>query len=215
MRELLEQAVSQMTSTTSYDSRLKVEPWDYSIMEPLTQTGQPNSFLLIVGEDYLNEVQRHACYYAAKQRKRCWYLCLESTPMLNMLSMLNLASGVPRRNLLDLKVPPPYFGALNDGAAELYKADCRFSVAPPADLASIVSLAKQLRSEGIEVLLVDALHRIEFGKGRASTSTEQRWVAQALRAVAHASELTVIAGFHRLGDPFADLPSDSTFFCEP
>ena len=63
MRELLEQAVSQMTSTTSYDSRLKVEPWDYSIMEPLTQTNQPNPFLLIVGEEYLDEVQRHAYYY--------------------------------------------------------------------------------------------------------------------------------------------------------
>jgi len=132
------------------------------------------------------------------------------------LSMLGLASGVPRQDLLSLKIAPPHFGALNDGAAELYEADCKFSLAPPTDFAGIVSLAKILRKqEGVEVLLIDAFHRIVFERGRDSTPAEQRRISQVLTAMAHAGELTVVAGFNRPHVSFPDLVADSVSYCEP
>jgi replicative DNA helicase len=215
MRELVEQAVSQMTSCPSYSERPKAKPWDFAFMDFLTSNARPNQLMLVVGESYLDEVQKYAYYYATKLKKKCWYIS-ESTPMPHVLSMLSLASGIPREDLLDLKVAPPDFGTLNDGAAELCEADCRFSLKPSSYLADIVSLAKTVKKqEGVEVLLIDALHRIEYERGRTSTPAEQGLISQVLRAVAHAGELTVIAGFHRPGDPFADLASDSTFFCDP
>src|SRR5208283_5109652 len=148
---------------------------------------------------------------STKLRKRCWCLCLESTPMVNTVSMLSLASGIPRQDLVSMKVAPLNFGALNNGAAALCEADCRFSSIAPADLASFVSLAKLLkRKEGVEVLFIDSLQRIEFEPGKVPSPTEQRWISQVIRAVAHAGELTVVAGFNRPGVPFPDLASDST-----
>jgi DnaB-like helicase C terminal domain len=136
--------------------------------------------------------------------------------MLSVLSMLSLASGIERENVVDLKVAPSDFGALNDGAAELFEADCRFSLAPPRDLAALVSLAKQLKKqEGVEVLIIDALHRIELERGRDSTPSEQRSISQVLTAVAHAGELTVVAGFNRPHVPFPDLVADSVSYCKP
>ena len=185
-------------------------------MDFLASKARPNQLLLVVGENYLDEVQRYAYYYATKLKKRCWYLCLESTPLLSVLSMLSLTSGIPREDLLDLKVAPPDFGALNDGAAELYISDCRFSLAPSIDLSALVSLAKQLKKRGGgEVLFIDALHRIDLERGRASTPKEQRWISQVLRAVAHAGEIVVIAGFNRRGDPSPDLDSDTMYFTAP
>ena len=75
-------------------------------MDFLTSKARPNQLLLVVGENYLDEVQRYAYYYAAKLKKRCWYISLDSTPLLNVLSMLSFASGIPREDLLDLKVSP-------------------------------------------------------------------------------------------------------------
>lgn len=115
IQELINEAVSKMTSATSDDSRQDPRPWDCAFMEFLTANAWPNPFNLIVGENYIGEVQKHAYYYSSVLGRKCWYICLGSTPMLNLLSMLNLASGVPRRNLLDLKIPPPYFAALNEG----------------------------------------------------------------------------------------------------
>jgi hypothetical protein len=183
-------------------------------MDFLTSKARPNHLLLVVGENYLDEVQRYAYYYVTKLKKKCWYLCLDSTPLLNVLSMLKLASGIPLENLVSLKIPPPHFGAFNDGAAELYEADCRFSLVPPTDLAALVSLAKTVKKQ-VEVLIVDDLHRIEFERGRDSTPKEQHWISQVLRAVAHAGELTVIAGFNRPHVPFPDLVADSVSYCEP
>lgn len=80
------------------------------------------------------------------------------------------------------------------------------------NLAALV-LAKTVKKEGVDILFIDALHRIEFERGRASTPAEQRLISQVLRAVAHAGELSVVAGFNRLGDQFPDLYSDSTFYC--
>ena len=154
MRELLTQAVSRMTSATSYDPLDKVERWDGAFMEFMTSSGYINPFMLIVGESYLDEIQKYAYYYATKLKKKCWYLCLETEPMPNVLSMLNLASGIPLEDLLSFKVAPPTFGALNDGAAEIYKADCWFSLTPPLDLDTIVSLAKRVKKEGVEVLFI-------------------------------------------------------------
>ena len=51
----------------------------------------------------------------------------------------------------------------------------------------------------------------DFEQERASSPTEQRWISQVLTSVAHAGELTVVAGFNRFGDQFPDLYSDSTF----
>ena len=182
----------------------------------LTSNARPNQFMLVVGENSADEIQKYCYYYATKLRKKCWYLCIESTPMFNVLSMLSLASGVPRQDILSLKVAPPHFGALNDGAAELCEAECRFSQSPPIDLAAIVALAKTLsKQEGAEVLFIDALHRVQFEHGRASSPAEQRWISQALRAVAHAGELTVVAGLIRPGDQFPDLDCDSVYYCEP
>ncbi len=216
MRELVDQAVSQMTSNPSYDVRPTAKPWDCAFMDFLTSNARQNQLMLVVGENHLDEVQRYAYYYATKSKKRCWYLCLQSTPILNVLSMLSLASGIQREDLLDLKVAPSDFGALNDGAAELYEADCRFSLAPPTDLGDILSLAKMVkRQEAVEVLIIDALHRIEFEQGNDSTPKEQHWTSQVLMALAHAGELTVIAGFHRPHVPFPDLVADSVSYCEP
>jgi len=215
IRELLDRAVSQMTSTASYDRRQVPHPWPFTFMDLLTSSDHPHPFMLIVGENHIDEVHKYAYYYSSLLRKRCWYLCLESTPMASMLSMLSLASGVPRHDLLDLKVAPPHFAALNEGLAALYQTHCTFSLASPMDLTGLVSLAKTVKKQGgVEVLIIDALHRVEFEHGKVSTPTEQRWISQVLRAVAHAGELTVVAGFNRPGDSFADLPSDSTFFCE-
>jgi hypothetical protein len=215
IRELLERAVSEMTSAASCKRRPELESFDSAFMELLTQSDQANPFLLVVGENYLNEVQQHAYYYSCVLGKRCWYLSIESSPMNSLLSMLALSSGIPIEVLLSSRIPPPYFAALNDGATELYQADCRFCQTAPMDLASLVSLAKLLRrQEGIEVLLIDALHRVEFEPGRASSPTEQLWISQAMQAVAHVGELTVVAGFDSPGVPFPDLASDSTFYCE-
>ena len=215
IRELLKEAFSKMTTAASYGGQQEVEPFDSAFMNLLTQSDQPNPFLLVVGENYLDEIQQHAYYYSAKLGKRCWYLCLESTPMTCVLSTLSLSSGIPIEVLQSSRIPPPYFPAFNEGAAELYAADLTFCPLLSADIGTIVSLAKYLkRNKGVEVLLIDALHRVEFEPGKISSPTEQRWISQVLRAVAHAGELTVVAGFHLPGVPFPDLAADSVYHCE-
>ena len=57
--------------------------------------------------------------------------------------------------------------------------------------------------------------RVEFWREGASSPTEQRWISQVLMAVAHAGELTVVAGFNRPHVPFPDLVADSVSYCEP
>jgi hypothetical protein len=216
MRDLLDQTVSKMATAISDDALQDPRPWDCAFMSFLTANARPNQFMLVLGENYLDEVQKYAYYYATKLRKKCWLLSCESTPMLNVLSMLALASGIGRRDLLSLTIPAPCFAALNDALETLYKADCKFSIAPPRDLASIVCLAKTLKKqEGVEVLFVDALHRIEFEPGKPSSPTEQRWISQVLTAVAHAGELTIVAGCDRPDEQFPDLAADSEYYCEP
>jgi hypothetical protein len=51
----------------------------------------------------------------------------------------------------------------------------------------------------------------DFRQGLGFDPAEQRWISQVLTAVAHAGELTVVAGHYRPGVPFPDLISDSTF----
>jgi hypothetical protein len=61
---------------------------------------------------------------------------------------------------------------------------------------AIVSLEKMVKKKAVVVLLVDSLHHVEFEQGRPSTPTEQRCISQVLRAMAHAGELTAVAGYH-------------------
>lgn len=132
-----------------------------------------------------------------------------------MGSILTLATGIPEKVLSSGKIPPPYFPELNAGAEELYGCDCRFYDAP-RDLAGFISLAKYVKkSEGAEVIVIDALHRMEWEPGQLSNQRQHRFMSEVLRSVAHAGELTVVAGFNRLHVPFPDLASDSTFHCEP
>ena len=70
------------------------------------------------------------------------------------------------------------------------------------------------QKEGVEVLIIDALHFVEFEHGRQANETKQRRISQVMQAVAHAGELTVVAGINRPSDQFPDLASDSVFYCE-
>ena len=96
IRELLEKAVSNMTTAALYEKRQNPKPWDHVLMPFLTQSDQANPFMLVIGENYLDEVQKHAYYYSTILGKKCWYLCNESAPMACMLSMLSLSSGIPK-----------------------------------------------------------------------------------------------------------------------
>jgi len=184
-------------------------------MEFVTAADTPNPSMLIVGEDYHDQVRRHAYYFTAKLGMKCAYICLESEPMLNVRSMLSLATGIPEKVLSSGKIPPRYFPELNDGARELHHCDCWFYDGP-RDLAGVISLAKYLKkTEGAEVIVIDALHRIEFEPGKLSSPSQHRFISEVLCSVAHVGELTVVAGYNRPHVPFPDLVADSVSYCEP
>jgi len=184
-------------------------------MEFVTAADRPNPSMLIVGEDYPNQVLRHAYYFTAKLGKRCAYICLESEPLLNVRSMLSLATGIPEKVLSGGRIPPRYFPELNDGARELYHSDCRFYDVP-IDLGRLISLAKHLKTkEHTEVIVIDALHHIEFEPGKLSNPSQHRFISEVLCSVAHAGELTIVGGYNRPHVPFPDMAADSVSYCEP
>jgi hypothetical protein len=151
----------------------KTVPWDCALMEFMTSAYRSNPSMLIVGEDYLDQVLRHAYYFTAKLGMKCAYLCLESDPVRNVRSMLSLATGISHKVLASDKVPRCYFPDLNDGAQELYHCDCQFYDAP-LDIGRFVSLAKHLKTEHTEVIVIDALHQIEFEPGKLSSPSHHR-----------------------------------------
>ena len=112
-------------------------------------------------------------------------------------------------------MPPRLFGNLNDALSELYLTDLTYYKMPSLNIDQVITLAKRLKKrEGIEVIVMDALHRIDIQSSERTSQTERRFISSALKSVAHVGKMIIVGGYSTPDDPFAALVADSVFHCE-
>jgi hypothetical protein len=185
-------------------------------MRLLTDATNPYPLHLVNGADYLAWLAKYAFYYSVGLGMKTAVVCVESRPLTHLLSLIALGSGIPKTDLFTLQVCRVQFEALNRGLEQLWVANPLFFEQSPLDLNGLISLIRHLKKhEAVEVVIVDALHKVRFDGDTPATRDEQRLISTVLQSTAHVGRFHIIAGFYDPYFPFADLPADSAFYCGP
>jgi hypothetical protein len=211
-RELLDQVVDSL-KVKPEESRLE-EPCDCEYMRLLTDATNPYPLHLVNGGDYLNWVSQYAYYYSVGLGMKTAIVCVESKPLTHLLSLIALATGIPKTDLQTLSVCREHFGSLNHGLEQLWVPNPLFCESPQIDLNGLIALIKHLKKhQDVEAVIVDALHLIRFDRKNPATRAKQRLISSVLRSTAHVGKLQIVAGFYDPEIDFPTLAADSVFHC--
>ena len=211
-RELLNQIVDSLE--VKHDGNQLEQPCDCEYMSLLTEAADPCPFHLVNGGDYLSWVNKYGYYFSACRLMQTAFICLESKPLTNLLSMVSLATGIPKTDLFSLHVCRSDFGALNRGLTELYIANPLFCELPRLDLNELIALIRHLKkNEDVETVVIDALHRVRIDAERLATRTEQGLISSVLKSTAKVGKLRIVAGFYDPDVEFPDIHGDTVLYC--
>jgi hypothetical protein len=212
-RDLLNQVVDSL-QVKPEQSRLE-QPCDCEYMSLLSDTSNHFSLQLVNGADYLNWVIKYAFYYSTGLEMETAVVCLESRPLTNLLALVSVRSGIPQSDLFSLCVCRQHFEVLNRALEELYVANPLFFESSRIDLDGLIALIRHLKKhEGVEVVIVDALHQVRLDGSKPTTSTEQSHISSILKSTANVGRLNIVAGFYDPEAKFPNLPADSVLYCD-
>jgi hypothetical protein len=210
-RDLLNQVVDAL-QVKPEESRLE-QPCDCEYMRLLTDANGPYPLHLVNGADYLSWVTKYG-YYFSTQGMKTAFLCLESRPLTNLLTLISLQSGISQGDLLSLYVCRKHFEVLNHALEQIYAINPIFCESSRLDLNRLIALIRQLKKhQGIEAVIVDALHRVRLDGSKHTTSKEQSHISSILKATANVGRMNIVAGFYDLEVEFPNLPADTVFHC--
>ena len=204
-RELLAQ-VADSLKLKPEDGRLE-RPGDCEFMSLLAEATNPYPLHLVNGGNHLEWVRKYAFYYSMGLGKKTAFVCLESRPLSSILSLISLASGIPKTDLHSLQVCRSHFEALNRALEQVWVTNPRFCEPRSLDMNGLIRLIRNLKKHaGVETVIIDALHQVRFDGDTPATRAEQRLISSVLRSTAHVGKLRIVAGFC---DPAIRVPQHS------
>src|SRR5208337_330020 len=180
VQELLDRALDYMKSRSPHQMKTE-KPFDADGMEVITSADCPHPRLIL----------KHAHYYAVKRRLRVAFVCFDDKPLYYLIGLLALSTGISHKSLYSYRVEARLFETLNNAFGDLYATNLVFHEG--MDFEDFPRLAGFLKNEGVEVIIIDALHSITIG-GKRATRMRRLYISSVLQEVAHTHQMTIVAG---------------------